>query len=192
VDQTNAALFWIENSTYTWNAIARGAVAAKHVDLLDSARLFALLNMASADAIMSGFQAKYIYGFWRPLTAIQNAATDENDDTVYDMTWEPLVALPEFPDYPSNHAAFSGAAAQVLRLLLNDDLEFTVSSSTFSDPRSFTSFTSAAEECGLSRIWLGYHFRSAVRDGLAMGRQIGQFAVNHSLTPIHGREHDLR
>jgi len=188
-DQTNAALFWVEFPTYTWNAIAREAVAAKHVDLLDSARLFALLNMASADAIMSGFQAKYIYGFWRPLTAIQNAATDGNPDTIADPTWEPLTALPEHPDYPSNHSAYSGAAAEVLALLLGDDFAFTVSSSTGPTPRSFTSFTGAAEECAMSRIWLGFHFHTAIHDGLNMGKQIGHFAVNHNLRMLHGRAH---
>jgi hypothetical protein len=186
-DQTNAALFWMENSNYTWNAIAREGVAARHASLTENARLFALLNMASADAIISGFEAKYIYGFWRPLTAIQNADSDGNPATIADPTWEPLAVVPEHPDYPSNHSAFSGAAAEVLTLLLGDEFEFTVSSSTSPNgtPRSFENFEAAAHECGMSRIWLGYHFHTAVVDGLNMGQQIGRFAVTHRLKPVH-------
>jgi hypothetical protein len=189
LDQTNAALFWVEFPNYTWNAMARQAVAAKNIGLLDSARLFALLNMASADSIMSGFKAKYIYAFWRPVTAIQNADTDGNDATVADPSWQPLNAPPEHPDYPSNHSVYSGAAAEVLGLLLGDDFDFTIASSSSPFPRSFTSFTGAAQECGLSRIWLGFHFHSAVRDGLNLGKQIGHFAVNHNLTLVHGDRH---
>jgi hypothetical protein len=187
-DQTNAALFWLENSNYTWNAIAREVVAAKHTSVIENARLFALLNMATADAIISGFEGKYIYGFWRPLTAIQNADSDGNPDTIADATWQPLAVVPEHPDYPSNHAAFSGAAAEVLALLLDDDFAFGVSSSTGPNgiARSFENFDAAAHECGMSRIWLGYHFHTAVRDGLNMGKQIGQFAVTHNLKPLHG------
>jgi hypothetical protein len=190
VDQTNAALFWVEFPNYTWNAMAREAVAAKSIGLVDSARLFALLNMASADSIMSGFKAKYIYAFWRPVTAIQHADTDGNDATAADPSWQPLNVPPEHPDYPSNHSVYSGAAAEVLALLLGDDFDFTVTSSSSPFPRSFTSFTGAAEECGLSRIWLGFHFHSAVRDGLNLGKQIGHFAVNHNLKLVHGSRID--
>jgi hypothetical protein len=138
---------------------------------------------------MSGFKAKYIYAFWRPVTAIQHADTDGNDATAADPSWQPLNAPPEHPDYPSNHSVYSGAAAEVLSLLLGDDFDFAVTSSTSPIPRSFTSFTSAAEECALSRIWLGFHFHSAVHDGLNLGKQIGHFAVNHNLMLARGGGH---
>ena len=141
--------------------------------------------MAGADAIISGFKAKYIYAFWRPVTAIQNAGLDGNDATVADAAWLPLAVTPLHPDYPSNHSIYSGAAAEVLAQLLGDDFSFTVPSSSSPVPRSFTSFHGAAEECGLARIWVGYHFHTAVRHGLNMGRQIGHFGVNHNLNPLH-------
>jgi hypothetical protein len=191
-DQTQAALFWLENSNFTWNSIARLASVAHDNTLPQNARLFALLNMATADSIMAGFETKYFYNFWRPITAIRAGDTDGNNDTLGDPNWTPLAPLPGFatpphPDYISNHSVFSGAAAQVLALFFaNDDFDFSVTSSTSPNGafRSYHSFREAAEECGASRIYVGYHFRSAVKDGLNMGKQIGNFAFHHFLKPL--------
>ena len=97
------------------NRIARVAVAEMGFDLLTSARLFALLNIAMADAVISVFEAKYVYDFWRPITAIRAADLDGNRATVADPTWAPyLVITPAHPEYPSAHAVGTGAAVVVL------------------------------------------------------------------------------
>jgi hypothetical protein len=185
-DQTEAALFWIENSDFTWNVIARLAAAAHQNDLSENARLFALLNMATADGIIAGFNTKYTYNFWRPITAIRSADTDGNLETLADPAWTPLSPTPAHPDYTSNHSIYSAAAAKVLALVLgSDDFDFSITSSTAPSGavRSYHSFSQAAEECGMSRIWLGFHFHTAVRHGLNQGKQIGRFAFEHSLKP---------
>jgi hypothetical protein len=190
-DQTEAAQFWLENSDFTWNLVARLAANAKQNSLSQNARLFALLNMASADAIISGYKTKYIYNFWRPITAIRVADTDGNDDTTADPTWTPLAVTPAHPDYISNHSAYSGAAASVLALVFADDnFDFSVSTSTSPNGavRSYHSFSEAADECGLARIWVGYHFHTAVRHGLNQGKQIGRFAFEHYLKSVNGHD----
>jgi hypothetical protein len=188
-DQTEAAQFWLENSDLTWNLIARLAANANQNSLSQNARLFALLNLAAADALISGYKTKYTYNFWRPITAIRAADTDGNDDTTADPTWTPLAVTPAHPDYISNHAVYSAAAANVLALVFADDnFDFSISTSTSPNGavRSYHSFSQAANECGLARIWVGYHFHTAVRHGLSQGKQIGRFAFEHYLKPVNG------
>ena len=191
-DQTQMALFWLENSNFTWNRIARLAAVAHNNTLVQNARLFALLNMAGADGIIAGFETKYTYNFWRPITAIRAGDTDGNDDTLGDSNWTPLAPLPAFatpphPDYISNHTIYSAAAAQVLTSFFgSDDFDYSVTTSTAPNGafRSYNSFKQAAEECGASRIYVGYHFGTAVRHGLNMGKQVGNFGFNHFLKPL--------
>jgi hypothetical protein len=185
-DQTEAAQFWIENSDFTWNLIARLAAAAHQNDLSENARLFALLNMATADGIITGFNTKYTYNFWRPITAIRAADTDGNDETTADATWTPLSPTPAHPDYTSNHTIYSAAAANVLALVFgSDDFVFSITSSTAPNGavRSYHSFSQAAEECGMARVWVGFHFHTAVSHGLNQGKQVGRFAFEHFLKP---------
>jgi hypothetical protein len=186
-DQTEAAQFWIENSDFTWNLIARLAATAHHNNLSQNARLFALLNMATADGIITGFNTKYTYNFWRPITAIRAADTDGNDETTADPAWTPLSPTPAHPDYTSNHTIYSAAAAKVLALVFgDDDFDFSITSSTAPNGavRSYHSFSQAAEECGIARVWVGFHFRTAVRHGLNQGKQVGRFAFEHYLKPV--------
>jgi len=188
-DQTHAALWWVENSNFTWNRIARIAAAARGNSLNENARLFALLNIATADAIITGFRTKYAYVSWRPIKAIARADEDNNDATDADPTWVPLATTPAHPDYLSNHGIYSAAAAQVLADVFGDDFSFTTGSSSAAPAgttRTFGSFSSAALECGESRIWLGYHTRKAVEDALRSGRQVGHFTFEHIARVNHG------
>jgi hypothetical protein len=193
-DQTEAANFWVENSTITWNRIARLAANANGNSLADNARLFALLNMAGADGIIAGFNTKYTYNFWRPVTAIRAADTDGNPDTAPDPTWTPLVVTPRHPDYTSNHCVYSAAAARVLASFFHDDdFDFSIPSSTAPGAvRSYHSFSQAANEVGNARVWVGFHFRTACRRGLSEGKQVGRFAFKHYLRPLgrHDRHDD--
>ena len=117
-DQTQIALFWVESSPLQWNRIARTVAASAGLDAWEQARLFGLLNMALTDGYTGTFEAKYLYKYWRPVTAIRLAASDGNPDTAADPTWTPLVETPPIPDYDSGHAVEGGAAAAVLAEVL--------------------------------------------------------------------------
>lgn len=187
-DQSAIALFWSDGAgTETppghWNTIARTVALSTGNSLEENARLFALLNLAMADAAICAWDAKYHFHNWRPVTAIQNADLDGNDATVADPAWQSFIATPPFPDYVSGHSTFSGAAATVLAMFYGTD---TIPFSTVSDglpgaTRSFASFSAAAEEAMNSRLYGGIHFRFANEDGLAAGLGIGEWTVTHYL-----------
>ena len=191
-EQTEIALFWVESSPLQWNRIAR-TVAAR-LDPWKQARLFGLLNMALADGYVGSFETKYLYNYWRPVTAIHQAAGDGNRNTSADPTWTPLVPTPPIPDHDSAHSVEGGAAAEVLRRFFGTDriafrtCSLTLASgSTCTDrapvTRRYRSFSEAAEENGRSRILVGFHFRNAVEDGIEHGRRIGGRAVDRFLRP---------
>ncbi len=195
VDETEIALFWVESSPLGWNRIGRIVADDQGIDLWEQARLFGLLNMALADGYIGSFETKYLYNFWRPVTAIQLADTDGNPDTDVDPTWTPLRGTPPIPDHDSAHSVEGGAAAQVFQRFFGTDLiSFETCSltlpagSTCNDAtsvmRSFTSFSQAAEENALSRILVGFHFRNAVEQGVEHGRLIGDRAVDLFMLPV--------
>ncbi len=194
-DQTEIALFWLEGSPLQWNRIARAVSAARRLTLWENARLFALLNLALADGYIGTFQAKYEFNFWRPITAIRLGESDGNPNTAGDPNWSPLVDTPPIPDHDSGHAVEGGAGAQVLERFFGSDRQrFRVCSTSLpagsrcTDPtpvmRTFTTFSQAADENGVSRIYVGYHFRNAVTEGIQHGRKIGNRAFNRYLRPV--------
>jgi hypothetical protein len=189
-EQTEIAQFWRESSPVGWNRIARIVSTQQGLALAENARLFALLNLALADGYIGSWETKYYYHFWRPITAIRLADTDGNPDTSADPTWEPLFPTPALPDHDSAHSVEGGAAAEVLKQFFGSDTVSFSTTSTTSDPpnvvvRTFGSFSQAAEENGFSRIYIGFHFRKAVTDGIKHGRKIGNLTVTHFLRPEH-------
>jgi membrane-associated phospholipid phosphatase len=187
-EQSLIALFWADGAgTETppghWNRIAQQVSADRGTTLAGNARLFALLNMAMADAAISAWDAKYFYHFWRPVTAIRNGNTDGNPATTPDPLWSSFIVTPPFPDYTSGHSTFSGAAATVLAIFYGtDDVSFTTGSDGVPGvTRSFASFSAAAGEAADSRLYGGIHYRSANEDGLAVGIEIGEWTVSHYL-----------
>ena len=194
-DQTQIALFWVESSPLAWNRMARAIVADRGLDLWESARLFGLLNMGMTDGYIGTFQEKYVYNFWRPVTAIHRAAEDGNPDTAPAPDWQPLVGTPPIPDHDSGHSVEGGVAATIMRRVLGTDrISFEVCSLTLpagqtcddSAPvlRSFDRLSDAADENGESRILVGFHFRHAVVDGIAHGSKIGNWTVAHNMESV--------
>jgi hypothetical protein len=195
-EQTQIGLFWEESSPLIWNRIARTVAAATQLDMWEHARLFGLLNIALADGTIGSLEAKYHDKFWRPVTAIRNAATDGNPNTEVDVDWEPFASTPPSPDYDATQAVEAGAAAQVLeRFFETDEVSFSTCSRTLPDAkercggaqevhRAFSSFTQAAQENGVSRILIGIHFRKAIEAGIKHGQKIGNRAVNLFLRPV--------
>jgi hypothetical protein len=188
VEQTEIAVFWNGNTPAYWNRIATSVANERHTTLSENARLLALLNVAMADAVISCWDAKYTYTFWRPITAIRLASTDGNPATSEDAGWTPLLVTPNFPEYPSGHATVSPAAAVVLGTYFGNDAEFTLTSETLpSAVRAYTSFAQAADEAFEARIYGGIHFRSACRDGRATGIQVGSFVMANVAQPVYGK-----
>ena len=195
-DQQQIALFWADGAgTETppghWNSIAQDVARLRGNSVIENARLFALLNAAMADAAVCAWEAKYTFNFWRPVTAIRNGDIDGNDATTGDSGWSSLIVTPPFPDYVSGHSTFSGAAARVLAGFYGSDaIAFTTGSDFLPGvTRTFSSFSAAAKEAALSRLYGGIHFRSANEDGLAAGEEIGAWTVDHYMRPLKGRGH---
>jgi hypothetical protein len=192
-EQTKIAEFWADGpGTATppghWNLIARDVATARRNSLQQNARLFALLNVAMADAAICAWDAKYHYNFWRPVTAIREGDNDGNPATAGDPNWISLIITPPFPDYISGHSTFSGAAAEVLSLFYGTTrIRFTTGTESDQLPRGtvreFRSFRDAAREAALSRMYGGIHFRSANDDGLKSGSAIGEWAFTHTMQP---------
>jgi FG-GAP-like repeat/PAP2 superfamily/FG-GAP repeat len=185
-DQTEIAKFWADGAgTFTppghWNAIASDLANADGLSILRTARLFAQLDIADADAAIVCWKTKYTYNFWRPITAIRAANSDGNDQTIQEDLWEPLLTTPPFPEYTSGHSTFSGAASTVLAAYFGADRAFAADSNDLSITRNFASFSQAADEAGQSRIYGGIHFQSANQDGLACGRSIGSYVLANLL-----------
>jgi membrane-associated phospholipid phosphatase len=156
-----------------------------------NARLFALLNVTFADDVIAFYDAKYTYNFWRPVTAIREDGTDGNPKTLPDPNWLPEVGntTPD-PSYPGAHAVISASGASVLSSFFGrNHFDFNVTSEVLPGPnRSFSSFSAAAEEATLSRIFAGVHFRSDLTSGQHLGRQIADLVVDNFFTPVHGRD----
>jgi len=185
-EQTQIALFWADGAgTETppghWNSIAQIIADARSNTLEQNARLFALLNMAMADAAICAWDAKYEFHFWRPVTAIAFVEPELN--------WMSFIVTPPFPDYVSGHSTFSAAAATVLPLFYGtEDLPFTIGSDFLPGVyRSFSTCLDAAEEAAASRIYGGIHFRSASEDGVQAGISIGAWTHANYLQPKHNR-----
>jgi membrane-associated phospholipid phosphatase len=149
--------------------------------------LFAALNLSFADSAIAFYDAKYTFQLWRPVTAIRLADTDGNPNTVADPNWLPLAGnTAADPSYPGAHSTISAAGADVLASFYGDDQSFSVTSPALPGvTRSFSSFTAAAQEAGLSRIFSGQHTRLDHVAGLALGHDVAGFVLHNALLPAH-------
>jgi hypothetical protein len=147
--------------------------------------LFALLNISMADAAILCWEGKFGFRYWRPITAIHEAALDGNPDTTPDNTWDSLLTTPPFPSYPSGHSTFSGAAAMALaRFFGTDAIRFSVGSEgTPGVLRTFDGFWAAALEAGRSRIYGGIHYEFDNQEGLRTGHELAEYIADHFLLP---------
>jgi len=187
-DQSEIAQFWYEDSPLGWNRIAVTVMTQQRLDAWQAARVLALVNFAMADAYIAGFAEKYEHRFWRPVTAIRQADEDGNSRTQADPTWEPFLVTPPVPDYPSTHTVVGAAAAAVLIDVFGDAVRFDTTSLTLPGvTRSFTGFSMAARENGISRVYAGIHFPHAVKHGHRQGQGIGR-AVTRALAALRPSE----
>jgi hypothetical protein len=189
-EQTAIATFHSGNTVVLWNQTLR-SLANEYVNNVgDSARLFALVNMAMADAAMSAWQSKIQYNLWRPSTAIQLGETDGNRHTAGDPAWQPLFANPPYPDYTSGANVLAGAASEMLRLFFRTDrVPFSMTGPTNS--RFFTRFSDASKEVVEARMLMGIHFRFANEAARSQGQRVARWAYKYSLRSLEGDEFDF-
>ncbi len=186
-EQTEAARFWTVVGPPSWNQVVRSLALSKPLALVDNARLFALVNMAATDSFVAVFDAKYAYGFWRPITAIRNADIDGNDATSLDAEWLPLVDTPLHPEYPCAHCISAGAIGEVLEAQFGKGEVPPITMTSPTAPgvtHRWTRISDYVQEVDNARIWGGIHYRNSTQVGEAMGRRIGALAVQNFLKPL--------
>jgi hypothetical protein len=193
-EQTVFARFFSDTPPMYWNR-ALGPISLAHLtDVGDTARLYALVNLAMTDAIVTAWNSKMHYDFWRPITAIHNANLDGNPKTMPDSAWQPLITTPPYPDYTSGANNLSGSATNMLRLFFGTDkMDFSINSTAVAAPdnvRNYTRFSKAADDVVEARILEGIHFRFADTAARMQGRRVARWAFKHVLRPIGDADDD--
>ena len=197
-EQTDVAYFWSDNTPIQWNRALR-AIATTYVsDIGESARMFALANLSAADAAMTCWETKIHYCYWRPVTAIQEAADDGNAATQPDVNWKPLLNTPNYPDYSSGANAVTGAMTRALELFFgSDEVVVSVTSNVTAlaaekRTRTFPRFSAIADEVVDARIFLGYHFRFADVAAREQGTRVAKWAFTQVLRPLSEDDHPIK
>jgi hypothetical protein len=172
-----------------WPAAARQASAAKAKTLSENARDFAWLTMAVCDSLIASMEMKYHYNYWRPVSAIREAATDGNDQTVADGSWLSFVSTPPYPSYPGNHASAAGAARAVLEHVYGPDGHFiTLTSQAVPGVvLRYTSWSQITDDIDDARIYGGVHFSVDQEAGARLGRQVGSYVLQNTLRSTRRR-----
>ena len=192
-DQSELALFWAGNTPLYWNRIASQIDSERSLSLSENAHLFALVNVAMADAGIACWDSKYRYVFWRPITAIRSGDLDGNPNTDVDTTFVPWLdffpaGTPAHPEYPSGHSTVSGAAAFLLAEAFGDNTSFTVTSDVRPGTRSFSSFSAAVKEIADARVFGGIHWRNSCVRGNALGQALADYILNHAMSSGQNEE----
>lgn len=179
-EQTAIARFWEATLPPIYHGLVRSVAAMPGRDVTRNARLFAAVTQASDDALVAVFDAKYHYGFWRPVTAIRNGDIDGNDATERDSSWMPFIDTPMHPEYPCAHCIVAAAIGVVLQAEIGNGPQptlTTTSSTANGAARTWSSIDAFVQEVGNARVFDGVHYRFSTEVGAAMGRQIGALAV---------------
>ena len=179
-EQTEIARFWEEVMPPIYHAIVRSVANSPGRDITRNARLFAAVTQASDDALIAVFDAKYHYGFWRPLTAIRNGDIDGNDATERDESWVSFIETPMHPEYPCAHCITSGVVGTILRAEIENEptpVLTTRSNAAGGVSRSWTTIDEFMQEVPNARLYDGVHYRNSSQIGTDMGRRIAQLAI---------------
>jgi hypothetical protein len=180
-EQTDVARFWTTNPVVQYNAAFEKIATDRGLDALQAARLFAMGNLVGADALISCFDAKYTYLFWRPQFAIPAGDSDGNPATVCDPAWKPLLAAPPHPEYPSGHGCLTGAEAEVFTAFFGSDqieIDLTSTAPNLLQPqRHYKHAADLTQEVMNARVWGGIHFRDATVKGAEMGRKVAKWTL---------------
>jgi hypothetical protein len=188
-EQTDIAYFWSEHTYVHWNRNLINLAISRGLSVRETARLFAMVHTAAADAIIAGFEAKYHYATWRPRTAIPRADTDGNADTDADPTWIPLLSV-NHPEYPSAHGFWSTAVTDAVASFFGTNkVTWTISTSQSAVPqviqteRTYYSLNALMREVDDARVWAGLHWRHSMRHGDQIGRKVASHVVRRFFRP---------
>jgi hypothetical protein len=186
-EQTTVGQFWFLTGARTYNPIVHQVAKAKDMDIVDCARLFALVSLAGADAYTAVFDAKFTYNLWRPVTAIRNADQTGNKATPREASWLPLGDTPMHPEYPCAHCITSAAVSAVLQAVVGDTVaEISLTSPTAPGvTRRWTRLQDYSDEVANARIYAGFHDRFSAEVGKDMGKKIGELTI---ATQLRGAE----
>ena len=179
-EQTDIARFWEYSLPSIYFGVAHSVAQTSGRDSMQNARMFAAVAQAMDDALISVFDAKYHYNFWRPVTAIRNGDIDGNEATQREAGWTAFSEAPMHPEYPSGHAILAGAVAAVLKAEIGKGSMptlTTTSPSAKGAARRWTNLDDFMREVCEARIYSGIHYRTAVDAGVAMGKQIGDLTL---------------
>ena len=185
-DQTQIGYWFAEYPTVAFPEFSRDYVLENDIHPWQAARLFALLAIDNFDGLVSVFDAKYEYNYWRPYTAICNAELDGNPETQPDLNWEPEMTTAPHPDYPAALSTLCAGGAEVLKEVLETPINYTREAGSVPEElpvsRSYDSIDAAVEDCLDSRVYNGYHFRTGLDVGADMGRDRAHFMLENHLT----------
>jgi hypothetical protein len=188
-EQTDIAYFWAEHPYVHWNRNLVALALARGLNVADTARFFAMVHTAAADATIAGFEAKYYYRAWRPRTAIPQADTDGNPDTDADPAWTPLLSV-NHPEYPSGHAFWSTAVVDAVAAFFGTGkVTWTLVTSKAAVPplvqteRTYTDLNALMREIDNARIWAGLHWRHSMRHGAQVGRKVAAHVARTFFRP---------
>jgi hypothetical protein len=181
-----------DNFLALWERTLRGIADTNLHNIGDSARLFALANLATADALITAWDGKRLYHFWRPITAIQNGNDDGNPRTAGDATWLPQIPTntPPYPEYPSGANNLTGAMTRTLERFFGNKMTFSVFSAFVNQTKTYQHFSDMADDVVNVRIYQGIHFRTADVIARRHGTRIAQMAFSHFLRPTHNHDDD--
>jgi hypothetical protein len=186
--QTDVAWFWLDNFAAQHNRALRG-LAAKHLPRIgDRARLYALANLAGADALITSWDSKVLYNLWRPSTAIQEGEIDGNPNTAGDPAWLPFANNPPYPDYQSGANSVTAGMMRAAALFFGtDNMSITITTANpnaIKKSRTYSSFSAVMSQLVNVRIWQGIHFRFADTEGRMGGEQSAKYVYDHALLPV--------
>jgi len=184
-EQTLAARYWAENPPATWSRIFRTLSAQHGLAPAENARMFAMLYLTAADSLISVWDDKAYWSFWRPITAIREADTDGNPSTLKDDRWLPLITTPPYTEHPSGHTGLSGSIVATLQDFFGTDKIAWSDTNNAGLTRSFTRCSHAIDEIVDARVWSGIHFRTADEDGARIGKNVAKWREKHYFAAIH-------
>jgi hypothetical protein len=187
--QTDVARFYTVNPIEMYSRMFRAVSEADGLTLVDQARLFAMLNMAGADALIGCWDDKAFWSFWRPITAIRNGDDDGNDATAVDTEWTPLVGTPPYPDHPSGYNCLTGAFMHTAEAFFGRGKKpFSLTALLGAPPvpvtRNYERFTDVIDDTIDARVFLGIHFRAPDAQGAGIGKDVAHWLDKNYFQPL--------
>ena len=190
-DETAIAYFWNANAINQANQTMQNVITGHNLDLVDAAHLIAMSELTMSDAGIACFDSKYFYLAWRPFSAIANADKDGNPDTTADPSWQPLLPTPTHPEYPSAHGCLTSALTDALAAAVHtNQLNVTIPGATnggtaLTTTRQFGNVSDIQGQIPDARVWIGFHFRNSVEQGIKLGNNVAGFSTKNFFQPVH-------